>query len=129
MAARKEDRELGIKKPPKYNRKRVVYNATNLTQSLHDAMMAVRADKVHDHIFRRGPELVRLNQAIAKRDLEGEKRTDVKRKRGALMIAPVVRDYMKLRLDQSGKFWVRKSKQKKIETETADKRETANVND
>jgi hypothetical protein len=129
LAARKEDRELGIKKPPKYNRKRVVYNATNLTQSLHDAMMAVRADKVHDHIFRRGPELVRLNQAIAKRDLEGEKRTDVKRKRGALMIAPVVRDYMKLRLDQSGKFWVRKSKQKKIETETADKRETANVND
>jgi hypothetical protein len=120
--ARKEDREQGIvTKPPKYIRKRVFYNPTNLTQSLYDAMTAIRTDKVHDHIFRRGPELVRLNQAVTKRDLEGEKRTDVKRKRGALTIATVVRDYMTLRLDQAGMFFVSKKPKK------AAKKETANV--
>jgi hypothetical protein len=70
--------------------------------------MAIRVDKVHDPVFRRGPLLVRLNQAVTQRDLEGSKPSDIKRKRGALMITTIVPDYMTLRLDQAGTFHVRK---------------------
>jgi Bifunctional DNA primase/polymerase, N-terminal len=103
--ARERDIKDGIKKPPKYRRKRVIFSPVDLTQSLHSATMAIRADKVHDPVFRRGPLLVRLNQAVTERDLEIKK---VKRKRGALMIATVVPDYMTLRLDQAGEFYVGK---------------------
>jgi hypothetical protein len=108
-ADRKADKDAGIKAPQKTQRVPVIYRATNLSQSVYNGMMAIRADKMHDRIFQHGPDLVRLNQAATKRDLEGEKPTDIRRKRGALMIATIVPDYMMLRLDQAAEFYIRKS--------------------
>ena len=107
---RAEDIADGIRKPPKYQRKPVQFSMLNLTNSLHDAVMAIRDDKVHDPVFRRGPLLVRLNQAVTPRDLVAKK---VRRKRGALMITSIIPDYMKLRLDQAGEFYVKAKPKKK----------------
>jgi hypothetical protein len=126
IAQRKRDKASGIRAPQKIKRTKVIHRSTNLSQSVFSGIMAIRADAAHDRIFQRGPDLVRLNQASTKRDLEGEKPTDIRRKRGALMIVGVVPDYMMLRLDQAAEFYTKKSggRPKKDAAETAEKETT-----
>ncbi|MGY2983812.1 bifunctional DNA primase/polymerase [Bradyrhizobium sp. USDA 4508] len=103
---RAENRVKGIRPPPPYKRQRVLYRPTDQSNCLFKTMMAVRNDKTHDPVFRRGNELVRLNQAVTPRDLEGTKRTNIRRKHNALMIVEAVENYMTLRLDQAAEFWM-----------------------
>lgn len=85
------------------NRPLINYRSQNMPRAVRDAMNAIRADKKHDHIFRRGPEIVRLNQNLTPAELEGKK-TDLKRKRGSLVIRDVVGDYMAFRLAEAARF-------------------------
>lgn len=82
------------------------YRSQNMPRAVRDAMNAIRSDKKHDHIFRRGPEIVRLNQNLTAAELEGKK-TDLKRKRGSLVIRDVVGDYMAFRLAEAARFVVK----------------------
>jgi len=106
VAQRKQDKADGVAPLIETDRTKILYRSQNMPRAVHDAMKAIRADKKHDHIFRRGPEIVRLNQNMTAAELQGNKPTDVKRKRGALVIRDVVGDYMALRLAEAARFYV-----------------------
>jgi hypothetical protein len=69
-------------------------------------MKAVVTDKVHDRIFRRGPDVVRLNELLTDDDFELTAKK-VKRKRGSLMIREVVPNYLALRIGEAAVFWMK----------------------
>jgi len=83
--------------------------------------MCIRADKKHDHIFRRGPEIVRLNQNLTPAELDGKKPTDVKRKRGSLVIRDVVADYMALRMAEAARFYMKSKPMGRPKAEDSEK--------
>jgi hypothetical protein len=106
-AQRKQDKADGIAPLIEGDRRKIKYRSQNIPRAVRDAMLAVRSDKKHDHIFRRGAEIVRLNQQLTTAELEGKKPTDIKRKQGSLVIRDVVGDYMALRLAQASRFYVK----------------------
>jgi Bifunctional DNA primase/polymerase, N-terminal len=110
VTQRKQDKADGIVPLVESNRSKILYRSQNIPRAVYDAMKVIRADKKHDHIFRRGPEIVRLNQQLTPAELEGAKPTDVKRKRGALVIREVVGDYMTFRLAEAARFYVKSKK-------------------
>jgi hypothetical protein len=104
-----------------YSRTKVKYRAQNMPLAVYDAMNAIRADKKRDHIFQRGPDIIRLNQMLTEAELNGAKPTDVRRKRGALVIREVVADYMAFRLAEAARFFVKTKPMGRPKTTTTEK--------
>lgn len=89
-----------------FGRSKIVYREQDMPTVIADAMNALKADTKHDRIFRRGSNLVRLNQILTDDDFEltpGK----VKRRRGALTICEIVPNYMALRLAEAAVFYVK----------------------